>query len=173
MDAADAARCEDADPGRAPDGERAADRRRADRALDGCGREVTRADFAGERPEASELLLGQPDVHLPAEDSDRRRHGAGLAHLPLGLEANLDAFAGWEAVRHERRLERDDGASRGELLAHLVGDADHAERSISTKRLSSAWRTSRKPALRYARKARSFQRATQRRKVRGRHSRRA
>jgi hypothetical protein len=40
-------------------------------------------------------------------------------------------------VRDESGLERDDGAARGQRLAHLVGDADHAERSISTKRLSS------------------------------------
>ena len=49
----------------------------------------------------------------------------------------------------------------------------HAGRSISTKRLSSVDGTSRKPAVRYARSARSFQRATQSRNIRGRHSRRA
>ena len=123
--------------------------------------------------EAAELLRRQPDADLAVEDSDRRRDGAGRAHLPLRLEPDLDALAGREAVRDERRLERDDGAAGGQRLAHLVGDADHADRSISTKRLSSPRRTSWKPARRYARSARSFQLATQSRNVRGRHSRRA
>ncbi len=58
--------------------------------------------------------------------------------------ADLDALARREAVRDERRLERDDRRR----LAHLVGDADHAGRSISTNRLRSSPRTSRKPARR-------------------------
>ena len=98
--------------------------------------------------EASELLLGQPDAHLPVEDSDRRRDRACRAHLLLRLEPDLDALAGREAVRDERRLERDDGAAGGESLAHFVGDSDHADRSISTNRLSSPCLTSWKPARR-------------------------
>jgi hypothetical protein len=93
--------------------------------------------------------------------------------VPLGLEPDLDTLAGRETVRDERRLEGDDGAAGGQRLVHLVGDADHADRSISTKRLSSPRRASWKPARRYARSARSFQLATQSRNVRGRHSRRA
>ncbi len=148
MDAADAAGREDADPGCAGDRERAADSGGADRALDGSCPEVARPDLAGERPEAPELLLGQPDVHLSVENSDRRGDGTGRAHLSLRLEPDLDALAGREAVRDEGRLERDDGAARNQRFAHLVGDADHADRSISAKRLSSACRTSWKPALR-------------------------
>ncbi len=94
------------------------------------------------------LLGREPDANLAVEDSDRRRDGAGRAHLPLRLEPDLDALAGREAVRDERRLERDDGTAGGQRLAHLVGDADHADSSISTKRLSSPRRTSWKPARR-------------------------
>ena len=148
MDAADPAGGEHADAGRARDGERAADGRGADRALDGCGREVARPDLARLGAEAAELLRRQPDAHLAVEDADGRRDGARRAHLPLRLEPDLDALAGREAVRDERRLERDDGAAAGERLAHLVGDADHADRSISTKRLSSPRRTSWNPARR-------------------------
>ena len=46
---------------------------------------------------------------------------AALAHGALRGEPDLDALAGREAVRDERRLERDD--RRG--LAHFIGDADH------------------------------------------------
>ena len=130
----------------------------------GGGREVARPALRAEASNRRELLLRQPDAHLAVQDADRRGHRAGRAHLPLRLEPDLDAFPGREAVRDERRLERDDGAAAGERVAHLVGDADHAGRSISTNRLSSPRRTSRNPARRYARSARSFQRATQRRK---------
>ena len=148
MDAADAAGREDADPDRARGGEGASHRRCADRSLDGGSREVPWPDLARERPEASELLLGQPDVHFSVQNADGRGNRTRRSHLPLRLEPHLHALAGREAVRDERGLERDDGAARGERLAHFVGDADHAERSISTKRLSSPRRTSWKPARR-------------------------
>ena len=173
MDAADAAGRENPDPGGSRNRKRAADGRGADGALNRSRREVARPGLPRLRPEASQLLRSQPDAHLSVEDADRRRNRTRLAHLPLGLETDLDAFAGREAVRHERRLERDDSAARGERFADLFGDADHADSSISAKRLSSLRRTSWKPARRYARSARSFQRATQSRNVRGRHSRRA
>jgi hypothetical protein len=173
MDAADASGREHPDAGRPRDGERAADRGGADGVLHCGGSEVARPGLPRVRPEAGELLRGQPDAHRAVEHADGRRDGARCTHLPLRLEADLDAFAGREAVRDERRLERDDAAARGERLAHLVGNADHDDRSISAKRLSSPCRTSWKPARRYARSARSFQRATQSRNVRGRHSRRA
>ena len=115
---------------------------------DGRGREVARPGLARLGAESAELLGREPDAYLAVEDSDRCRDGAGRAHLPLRLEPDLDALAGWEPVRDERRLERDDGAAGGQRLAHLVGDADHADRSISTKRLSSPRRASWKPARR-------------------------
>ena len=113
-----------------------------------AGREVARPDLARLGAEPDELLSRQPDPNLAVEDSDRRGDGAGRAHLPLRLEPDLDALAGREAVRDQRRLERDDGAAGGQRVAHLVGDPDHAESSISTKRLSSPRRASWKPARR-------------------------
>ena len=132
-------------------------------------------DLARVRAEARPARFApRPTSELAVEDADRRRHRARRAHLALRLEPDLDALAGREAVRDERRLERDDRAARGERLAHLLGDPDHAGRSISTNRLSSSLRTtSRNPARRYARRARSFHVATQSRNRRGFHSRRA
>ena len=142
MDAADAAGREDADSRRARDGERAADGRRADGALYGCGGEVARPGFAGVGLEAGELLRGQADADLPVEYAHSRRDSARVPHLALRLEPDLDALARGEAVRDERGLERDDGSACGERVAHLRGDVDHADRSISTKRLSSPLRAS-------------------------------
>src|SRR5579884_1220270 len=148
VDAADAAGGEDADPDRARDGERASDRRGADGVLHDRGGEIAGTDLARVRAEPGELLRSQPDAHLAVENSDGRRERAGRADLPLGLEPDLGALARREAVRDERRLERHDGAAGSKGVAHLVRDADHAGRSISTKRLSSLLRTSRNPALR-------------------------
>ena len=134
VNAAEPAGRHDRDAGGAADGERSADGRRADRALHRRRGEVARPDLARRRVEARELVLGQPDADLAVEHADRRRHRARRAHAPLGLEPDGDAFAGREAVRDERRLERDDGAarrapparSRSSLLLH-VHELDVAE----------------------------------------------
>ena len=115
-----------ADPGRAADGERAADRRRADGALHDRGGEVARPDLARRRVEPAELGLGQTDDELAVEHADRRRHRAALAHRALGREPDLDALAGRKAVRDERRLERDDAAARRRVRrATSSPNADH------------------------------------------------
>ena len=145
----------------------------ADRALRHRRAEIARACLPRGDVEASELLLGEPDANLAVEHPDRRRNSAGRPHRRLRLEPDHDALARREAVRDEGRLERHDCAASRERVAHLGAHADHAARSISTKRLSSADGTSRKPARRYARRARSFHCATQSRNIRGRHSRRA
>jgi hypothetical protein len=132
VDAADPACAQEANPRRPADGERPADRCRADDTLDGRGGEVARPDLASTGVEPLQLGLGQPDHDLAVEDADRRRDGARLAHAPLRLEADGDALSGREAMGHERRLERDDSA----CLAYLVRDADHAERSMSTNGIS-------------------------------------
>ena len=88
-------------------------------------------------PKRASSSAVSPTRTSPSRTPTVAGHGAGRAHLPLRLEPDLDALAGREAVRDERRLERDDGAAGGQRFAHLVGDADHAGRSISTKRLSS------------------------------------
>ena len=91
------------------------------------------------RPSSSSV---SPTCTSPSRTPTVAGIGTRRSHLPLRLEPHLHALAGREAVRDERGLEGDDGAARGQRLAHLVGDADHAERSISTKRLSSPRRTS-------------------------------
>ena len=48
-----------------------------------------------------------------------------VAHRALGGEPDLDALAGREAVRDERRLERDDAAAVARARRDLLGDADH------------------------------------------------
>ena len=79
---------------------------------------------SGESPEALELLLGEPDLDDAVDDADRRGHGPGRADAPLGLGRDQRAFAAREAVRDERRLERDDGPAGLERRAHLRMDAD-------------------------------------------------
>ena len=74
------------------------------------GGEVARPDLPRVGVEARELVLREADDDLAVEHADRRGHGARLAHLALRLEPDLDALARREAVRDERRLERDDRA---------------------------------------------------------------
>ena len=107
-----------------------------------CGGEVARADLARVGREAAELLLREPDAELPVEDADRGRHGACLADAPLALEPHLDALPGREAVRDERRLERDDRPSFGQCVVDLFGDPDRIlhgiEPSCATQRAAAA-----------------------------------
>ena len=88
--------------------------------LDERGGEVARPDLARLRSEAAELLLRQADAEQPVEHADRRRHRARAPDAPLALEPDRDAFAGREAVRDERRLERDDGPPLRQRLPDLV-----------------------------------------------------
>ena len=134
MDAAQAAGAHEADSDRAAGSERPADRRRADRSLDDRGGEIARPDLARVGGEAAELVLREADAELPVEDSDRRRHGAGIAHAPLALEPDLDALAGREAVRDEGRLECDDGPPVGERVPDLVGNPDRILHGIEPSR---------------------------------------
>src|SRR4029077_13553211 len=82
-----------------------------------------------------QLVLAQPDDDLAVEHADRRRHRARRAHLSLRLEPDLDALAGREAVRDERRLECDDRCA----LAHLVRHADHGiDPTVATQRAAAS-----------------------------------
>ena len=74
--------------------------------------------------EPLELGRLEPDPDLPVEDADRGGHGAGCPHRGLAREPRLDAVRRGEAVRDERRLERDDGALLLERRLHLVADVD-------------------------------------------------
>ncbi len=141
MDAAEPAGRHPPDPRRLRDRERAADGGGADRALHLGRRQVARADLPRVRAEPCELRLRQTDDDLAVEDADRRRHGAAGAHLPLRLETDLDALARREAVRDERRLQRDDRAARGERRANLLRDPHGSEptvRDAARRRLEPA-----------------------------------
>src|SRR2546428_3603442 len=110
-----------ADADGAADGGRSADRRGAASTLnDACG-EIACADLARRRVEPPELVLGQSDPDLSVEDADRRRDRARFADALLRFESDRDSRAGREAVRDQRRLERDHAAR----LSNLVGDDDH------------------------------------------------
>ena len=86
--------------------------------------EVARPELARGGSEALELRAVEPDPDLPVEHADRRRHRAGRPHGCLAREPDLDAVGRREAVRDERRLERDDGALLLERRLHLVADVD-------------------------------------------------
>src|SRR5688572_32941421 len=104
MDAAEAARPEEAHADGAADGERRAGGRRAELALRRTGGEVARADLAcvGRIPEPLELLLREADLDDPVDDPDRRRDGPGGADAPLGLRGDRGALSAREAVRDKR-----------------------------------------------------------------------
>src|SRR3954447_24527861 len=121
VDAADAAGAHEADPDGAAHGKRPADGRRADRALRDAEAEVPRPGLARARVEALELLTRQPDTDLAVEDADGRGHRTRSPHALLRFRADRHAFARREAVRDQRRLERDDRMR----LANFFRDADH------------------------------------------------
>ena len=123
--AADSAGAQEADAGRPAGRECSADRRRADGALDDAGGQVTWSDLPRLGGEPLELLRRQPDADGAVQHPDGCREGARLADSLLRLERNLDSLAGWESVRHERRLERDDRLAPFERACDFPGDLDH------------------------------------------------
>ena len=125
MHAADPAGGEEANPGRAADGKRAADGRGTHGPLNRrCG-EVAWADLPRRLVEPLQLELAETDNDLAVEHADRRRHRLGVAERLLRGEPDLDALARREPVRDERRLEPDDRGACDLCLADLVGDPDH------------------------------------------------
>ena len=149
MDAADSSRAEepDADPG--GDGQRATHGRRPDGALNRARGEIARAGLARLRSEALELARLETYADAAVEHADRRRNGAGGAHGGVAREPDLDAVRRGEAVRDERRLERDDRVARVERGAHLLGDLDerlHGRQATASPRASG--RSGRRPRAR-------------------------
>src|SRR5262249_46381972 len=122
----------------------AADGGRADRALSRRRSEIARADLPRARAEPLELARGEPDDDLAVENADRGRDRAALADGGLRREPDRDALPGREAVRHERRLERDDVLRR----APLVRDADHGIAPSFAQHRAAASRPSSGPPTR-------------------------
>ena len=86
------------------------DRRRAVLAARQHRREVAHAalgDLAG-GGERLERVVVEPDPHLAAEDRDRRRHRAALAHHRLDLPRHAQVVGPRQPVGDDRALERDD-----------------------------------------------------------------
>ncbi len=109
MHAADAARAEESDPCGTAGGERAADGRRTDGALDDRGSEVSRPHLARIGREPFELGVRESDPERAVEHAHGRRHGAGVTDGLRRRETHRQALARREPVRDERRLERDHG----------------------------------------------------------------
>src|SRR5439155_13133452 len=73
-------------------------------------------------------------------------HGAPLAHQPLRLGADLDALSWRQAVRDERRLERDDRLAVAERALDLGRDDDHGiAPSFATHRAAASRASSAPP----------------------------
>ena len=142
MDAAEPAGAHEPDPGGAAGGKRPPDRRRADGFLHDRGGEVARPDLARVGGEAAELLLAQSNAERAVEDADRGGYRPRVADAALALEPDLDAFAGREAVRDERRLECDDRLPVGERVRDLIRDGEQVlhgiEPSCATQRAAAA-----------------------------------
>src|SRR5207302_8485197 len=70
--------------------------------------------------------------------------GARVANAPFRLEPDLDSLSRWEAVRDERRLERDDRLAVRERVAYLVGNDHGIAPSRPTQRAAAS--SPRRPA---------------------------
>ncbi len=87
----------------------------------------------------AELLLRQADDQLAVEDADRGRHRAALPHRALGRKSDVDPFAGREAVRDERRLERNHAAAVAQSLGNFDRDPGHGiDPSFAQQRAAAA-----------------------------------
>ena len=87
-------------------------------------REVARAELARVGRESLELVRRQPDDDPAVEHADRRRRRARGSDGRLAGTSHVEPVRRGEAVRDERRLERDDGPLLGQRGRDLVGDAD-------------------------------------------------
>ena len=128
MDAADSPGAEKSNPGQGARRQRPAHRSSAKHALGDADGEVTGSRLAcriARSGETLELVCRESDSHAPFEDTHRGRHRAGFADPPLGLERDVEPFAGGKTVGDERRLERDDGSPGIERVAHLRRELDH------------------------------------------------
>src|SRR2546430_2670195 len=129
MDAADSAGRQEADADVPADGERAADGRRSEPTLRHRGGEIAWTDLTSlgaRRRKAVELCPAEADADGSVDDADRRRDGSTRAYAPLRLARDLRAFPGREPVRHERRLEGDDGLPLSQSALDLSPDDDKA-----------------------------------------------
>ena len=123
VDAADAARGENGDGGQPARGERCADGRRPQCAVDDAGGEVARAHLARVRPrggDALQLLVVEAHVERAVHDGDGRGYRAAVADVLLALPPDRESLTGREAVGDDRRLQRDDRPPLGQCLLNFA-----------------------------------------------------
>ncbi len=141
--AAEAAGRHEPDPGDPADGQRAARRssRRQRRATTAAARSRGPALRAVASKRASSSSV-RPTTTSPSSTPDRRRHGAAGAHGLLRGEPDLEAGPGREAVRDERRLERDDRPALLERRGDLLREPDHGSDPSRAQQRAAASRPS-------------------------------
>ena len=66
----------------------------------------------------------EADVGDSVEHRDRRGHRAAVGDRPLELERGLEVLGARQAVRDDRRFERDDRVAVAERAGDLLGDND-------------------------------------------------
>ena len=172
--AADSARRHEADPHGAGDRERAADRRRGDRALRRGGAEIARPRPCGRRrrtaraPPRSVRRRTSPSSTPTVAGTAPAARTCASDSSPTATPSPGGKPCATSVVSSATTAPPPASASRTSAARRIM-------RRVPSRRSGSLRprATSRKPALRYARSARSFHRATQSRNLRGRHSRRA
>jgi hypothetical protein len=88
-------------------------------------REVAHAaldDVAGARDRLQRGVV-EADPDLPADERDRRRHGARRAHRRLDLAGDVEVARARQPVGDDRALQRHHRAARGERFGDLFVDA--------------------------------------------------
>ena len=131
MHAADAARGKDLDARLRGDPHRGGDGGRAVALLRDDDGQIAAADFAdvvGIR-QPLELIGFKPGVQLAVEDRDRRGRGAVLAHHGFEAARHLEVDRARQAVRDQRRFERDDGRVRIKRSADRGGEVKRNKHS--------------------------------------------
>jgi len=72
------------------------------------------------------MLAGvEADLYPAVEDANRCRYRTRLPNPPLGLDPDVEPFAGGKAMGDERGLERDDRPPGVERVTHLGRELDH------------------------------------------------
>ena len=126
VNAADPSGGEHADAGLRGEQRGGGDGRAAGRALRHRHRQVSGAELqrARRRRQLLELVGLEADVRDTVEHRDRRGHGAVLGDRPLELERRPDVLGARQAVRDDRRLERDDRLAVAERAGDALGEND-------------------------------------------------
>ena len=88
--------------------------------------QITRRELGNVRRARQELEIHfvQPDLSGPADNTDRRWHGAFGAHGTLRFAGDIQVFGAGQSVGDQGRLERHDGRSFTQGLLNVSPDLD-------------------------------------------------